>query len=103
MSCLGGWVFLNSLVLVSLSSVKPPYDTLVWGLLIGSAIVVHVLLWWKGFAGPWAAGPDEWLLEVAVSVWLGILGLFQLFSLLLLLGALGLISGWDDGSSWFTT
>ncbi|MDO7876538.1 hypothetical protein Q5H93_17470 [Hymenobacter sp. ASUV-10] len=102
LSILGGWTFLNSMVLVSLRNITLPYSVLAWELLIGSAAIAHVLLWWKGFAGSWGAGTDEWLLELVARVWMAVLGLFQLFSLLLLLGALGFISGGTNESSWFT-
>jgi hypothetical protein len=59
------------------------------------------LIWWKGFAGIWSwpANPDEWLSELVVRSWAAVLTLFQIVSLLLLIGALGLAFGVDEGDS----
>jgi hypothetical protein len=103
MSCIGGWLLLNSLVLVSSPHIMPPYNALAFGVMISSAAIAHMLLWWKGFAGSWLATPDEWLTETFISVWMAILGLFQLLTLLLLLGILGLVSDTGGDCNMFKT
>lgn len=72
---------------------------MVWSLILSSAIVAHLLIWRKEFAGIWSwpVAPTGWLSEVAVRVWVAVLTLFQLVSLLLIIGVLGLALGNDDG------
>ena len=105
MSCLGGWLLLISLLLISLQNIPSKHHTLIGGLFLSSAVIAHALLWWKAFAGIWLwpADSDEWLLEAATRVWVAVLALFQVVSLLLLLGVLGLAFGENEGSDLFKT
>ena len=67
-------------------------------LMLSSAIVAHLLIWRHGFAGIWLwpAATTGWLPEVVVRVWVAVLTLFQLLSLMLIIGALGLALGNGD-------
>ena len=97
MSCLGGWVALSSILLCLQGAVNQ--DSAMVGLLmLSSAIVAHLLIWRHGFAGIWLwpAATTGWLPEVVVRVWVAVLTLFQLLSLMLIIGALGLALGNGD-------
>ena len=97
MSCLGGWVVLTSTLLCLQDAVNQDSVLARW-LMLSSAIVTYLLIWRQGFAGIWSwpPAPIGWLSEVAVRVWVAVLTLFQLVSLLLIIGVLGLALGNGD-------
>ena len=95
--CLGGWVVLTS-ILLCLQVADNRHVMPIEALMLSSAVVAHLLICRQGFAGiwSWSPAPSGWLSEVAVRVWVAVLTLFQLVSLLLIIGAVGLALGNGD-------
>ncbi len=97
--CLSCWVLLALILLVVLAG----HNLLLQRLLLGSAIIGHGLVWWKGYTGSWVTRSDsgEWSLELAARLWLVGLTLFQLVSLFLLIDLLlTLALGSTTDSGW---